>query len=156
MTQVIAILVAFVAWSSLMYYEGYDKKTALCGKEDAQHDLAQAGVTVAAEKGVIGTIGEQQNVTQGVDNAYQAKKLYIDNQYAAGLIGMRGPASTPAGYSLPATGSAASRPNVTPTRSLLTKVYKLSAQECDENTQQLYGLQEWVRGQQTVKQATAQ
>lgn len=145
------MLLAFVAWSGFMYYEGSSKETAVCGQADAKHDLAQANVTVAAEKGVIATVGEQQTVTQGVDYAYQAKKSDIDNQYLAGLDSVRA-AGTSTGTDICAVSGPTGRPHAAASRPFITKVYKLNPQECDENTEQLYGLQAWVKGEQAVKQ----
>ena len=149
------MLIAFVAWSGFMYYEGHSKEAAVCGQADARHDLAQAAVTVAAEKGVIATVGQQQTVTQGVDNAYQAKKADINNQYAAGADSVQ-PAGAATGTDICAVPNATGRPNAAASRPFVTKVFKLNPQECDENTEQLYGLQEWVRGQQKVKQPKAE
>lgn len=140
------MLIAFIAWSGFMYYEGTSKETAVCKGADAQHDLAQANVTVNAEKGVIATIGKQQTVTQGVDYAFQAKTRDIDSLYAD-AIGLRS-TPTPASGGMSAIPSAASKPHAAAPRPFRTRVFKLTAQECDENTEQLYGLQEWVKGQQ--------
>lgn len=147
----IALLVSFVAWSGFMYYEGGGKERALCSAADAKQDMAQAGVTIKAAKGVVATVGKQQDVTKGVDNAYQLKKSVIDNQYA-GDDSLRA-ARAPASNYMPPAACAAGRPHAAATRSFRTKVFKLSPQECDENTEQLYGLQDWVKGQLAIKPA---
>ena len=146
------MLLAFIAWSGFMYHEGASKETAVCGQADAKHDLAQAGVTVAAEKGVIATVAEQQTVTQGVDNAYQAKDHDIDNQYITGFVGVQHstlPGTIP---DICAAGNTAGRPHAAASRPFVTTVYKITPKECDQNTNKLYGLQAWVKGQQKVKQ----
>lgn len=144
----IGLLAAFVGWSGFMYHEGLSKESAVCGQADAKHDLAQSVATIAAEKGVITTIGQQQTVTQGVDNAYQTKKSDIDNQYAAAISMRPEGAATGNGVSTPA--GATCRSDAAASRSFHTKVFKLSAKECDDNTAQLYGLQEWVMGQGAI------
>lgn len=142
-------ILAFVAWSvglaGVGYNYGHDKSALTCA-----HGIeGQQQVTITAQKGVISTVGKQQAVTQEVDNAYQSKRNDIDSMYGPDSVQ---PAPAPTGDSLPATGAAACRPTASTARPLHTKIYKLSAQECDENTAQLYGLQEWVRGQQAVRQ----
>ena len=144
------LLIAFVMWSGFMYVEGYNKKAALCGEANAQHEVAQDNVTIGAQKGVIATVGKQQTVTQEVDNAYQAKKGDIDNQYAGDAAGVQ-PVQPAAGSDKHASGSAASRPYAAPARPFITKIFKLNPKECDENTQQLISLQDWVNGQQVIK-----
>ena len=148
---VVALLVSFVAWSGFMYYEGGDKQKVVCSQADEKHDLAQTNNTVAAQSGVIDTVAKQQSTSQGVDNAYQTKKSLIDNQYAADFGGVLGQTPAPAVNSLPAAGSTTCRPNAAPARPFRTAFFKLNAQECDDNTEQLYGLQDWVRKQQAVK-----
>ena len=143
------MLLAFVAWSGFMYYEGGSKETAVCKAADGVHDLAQANQTVTAEKGVIATVGQQQTVTSGVSNAYEAKKSDIDSQYAAAL-GVQ-PAVLATGNSVGAVSNPASRPDATASRPFRSKVYGLSGHECDDNTAKLYGLQDWVRGQMAIK-----
>jgi len=145
-----AILAAFLAWSGFMYYEGTSKEKAVCVGADAKHDLAQAGVTVAAENGVIATVGKQQSVTQGVDNAYNIQKSLIDSKYTSvGSVLNQSPVA--ACSSLPAPSIATGRPHATPARPFRTAFFRLSAQECDDNTEQLYGLQAWVKGQLAIK-----
>lgn len=151
----IAMLVSFVVWSGFMYYEGASKERALCKQADEKHDLAQASVTIAAEKGVIATIGQQQTITQEVDNAYQIKKSSIDSQYIAGVFGLQQRSPTAVSNNMPVSTAASIRPNATAARPLLSKIFKLNAQECDENTEQLYGLQAWVKGQLAIKQPSA-
>lgn len=143
------LALAFIAWSGFMYYEGISKETAVCGKADATHDLAQADVTIGAQKGVIGAVANQQSVTQGVSNAYEAKKSDIDSQYAA-ASGVRGGQAAVANAGAGAVPSTTGRPDAAAPRSFHTKIYKLNAQECDYNTAQLYGLQDWVRKQEAA------
>lgn len=144
------LLIAFLAWSGFMYHEGSSKESAVCGKEDAQHDLAQAAVTVAAEKSVIATVSQQQTVTQGASNAYESQKSNIDSLYVAGVVSLQ-PTMPATRNGIGTIPGATCRPDAAAARPLRTKVYKLSAQECDDNTAQLYGLQEWVKGQQAIK-----
>jgi len=144
-------LIAFVLWSGFMYYEGLGKEDAVCGQNDAKHDLAQAGVTVAAEKAVIDTVAKQQTATQGIDHAYEKNKSLIDSQYAPGNHGVWD-ASIAASNSMSSTAPSTSRPHATTTRSFRTVVFKLNPEECDDNTEQLYGLQDWVRAQAAIKQ----
>lgn len=145
----LGIGIAFIAWSGFMYYEGTSKETAVCGQADAKHDLAQTDVTIKAKDGVIATVAKQQSATQGVDNAYEAKKSAIDSQYAADNS-VRGGQKPIAGAGVRAVPNPSGRPHAAPARSLHTKVYKLSPQECDDNTNQLYGLQNWVKAQEAI------
>jgi len=46
--------------------------------------------------------------------------------------------------------SAASRPDAAVHKPSRTKYYKLTKQECDDNTAHGIGIQDWVKGQQTV------
>lgn len=147
----IAGLVMFVIWSGFMYYEGRSKESAVCGQADAKHDLEQAAITAAAQKGVITTIEKQQTITKEVDNDYEIKKLDIDRQYANSFGGVWGQPAAPASNRVPTTGAPTGRPNATTSRQFLTRIFKLNAKECDENTEHLYGLQAWVNGQQKVK-----
>lgn len=141
----IGSLIAFVVWSGFMYYEGGSKQIALCAKAEEKQTIAQQAITVAAQKSVIATVTAQQTITQGVDHDYEAKESLIDNKYAAG--GSVQPTS-PASCGVPAHGNPTGRPHAAtaPSQSV-TAVFRLSAKECDENTEQLYGLQDWVRQQ---------
>lgn len=145
-----ALGLAFIVWSGFIYYEGTSKESAECASADGKHDLAQAGVTITNQAAVAGTVAKQQTATQGVTNAYEAKKSDIDNQYAAD--GRLWPARqiASAGDSGSTVPNTPVRSDATPARPLITKVYKLSAKECDDNTAQLYGLQDWIRAQQAV------
>lgn len=143
--------IVFIAWSGFMYYEGVHEETHVCGEANAKHDLTQAAITVAAEKGIITTVGDQQTVTQGVDNAYQAKKSDIDGQYAA-IVNSMQPAGAATCGDIRALPNAAGRPHAAASRPFVTTVFKITPKECDENTEQLYGLQAWIKGQQAVKQ----
>lgn len=149
----IASLIAFVAWSGFMYYEGYSKESAVCKYETDKHDLAQTRVTVAAQKAVLKAVAQQQTITQGIDHEYQTKRNDIDSQYASAPSVLQSSEAVTARHNLPTAGNATSRPPAAAQRPLHTKVFKLNAQECDENTEQLYGLQQWIRGQQSIKQA---
>jgi len=145
------ILIAFVLWSGFMYYEGITKEYAVCSEDDAKHDLAQTNVTLAAEKAVVSTVVKQQTITQRVDSSYENTKSYIDSQYVADYVGVQSKIPT-ASNSLSPLSIAPIRPSGATTRQLRTKVFKLTAQQCDDNTEQLYALQDWVKDQQSIKQ----
>lgn len=148
------LLIAFVAWSGFMYYEGGNKADVVCAKDSEKKDLKQASATIGAQKGVITTIGQQQAVSQGVDHDYQLKKDDIDYVYGNELKRLHDapkPIPTPTGAGLPAASPAASRFVAAATRPLRSKVYKLNSQECDQNTAQLYSLQDWVKKQLAIK-----
>lgn len=151
----LAALVTFVAWSTFMYIEGVSHEHAVCAAATEKQTIAQQGNTIAAQHGVIATVAQQQTVTQGVDHDYQAKQSLIDGRYASSGSVQPSNAGT-ACNSLPAAGSPPPRPHAAPARPLVTAVFGLSAKECDENTEQLYGLQAWIKGQQTIKQPGAQ
>lgn len=142
----IVCLAAFIGWSGFMYYEGYSKESAVCARATQMQTIAQQSVTMAAEKRVIETVAHQQAITQGVEHDYQANKNAIDSQYAA-PVSMQPIVPAAARSGLPAACHAPGRPHAASPRPLRTKVFKLSAQECDDNTAQLYGLQAWVKQQ---------
>lgn len=143
------LLLAFVLWSGFMYHEGTTSESHVCGEADAKHDLAESGQTVAAQGNVIKDIGKQQTVTQGASNAYENTKDDINNQYVNHVDGLQ---STPVAENQRANPipNAASRPNAPTCKPQRSKYYRLNGQECDDNTAQLIGLQEWVAGQQKI------
>lgn len=148
---IILSFVVFVAWSGFMYYEGCSKEKVVCVKEDAQHDLYQSNIIRDAQNGVINTIGQQQTITQEIEHAYELKQNSIDSIYSANLNSLQS-ASVAASNSLPAIACSASRTDAPASRPFHTTVFGLSPKECDENTEQLYGLRDWVRAQQAIKQ----
>lgn len=149
----IAALAAFIGWSGFMYHEGGSKESAVCAKVTEGKTIAEQSNTISAQNGVIATVAQQQAITQGVEHDYQAKKNAIDSRYiAAG--GMQSAGANPARGDMPSPTYAACRPHGAPARPLVTRVFGLSAKECDDNTEQLYSLQNWVRKQQTVKPLT--
>lgn len=147
------IITAFIAWSGFMYYEGSSREADACTKTTDKKELKQAGATITAQSAVIATIGKQQEVSQGVDHDYQLKKDDIDYTYAHVSERLQpGPIPNPRPtISLPAAGVTASRPAAATQRPFLTKVYKLTAKECDANTAQLLSLQAWVIRQLAIK-----
>lgn len=142
-------ILAFVAWTvgvaGIGYNYGHDHAGLACAR-GVEH---QQQVTVTALRGVVANVQKQQTVTQEVDNAYQSKKSDIDSQYAAGASSVQPVSAT--GNDQHANSRPASGLNAAAPRPFITKIFKLNRQECDDNTQQLISLQDWVRGQQAVK-----
>ncbi len=109
------------------------------------HQEEQQQATIAAENAVIATIGKQQSITQEIDHAHHSGVDVIDNMY-------RVHTTTPAtGYGMSPIPGSAGRSNAVTCQSSRTKYYRLTAQECDDNTAQLIDLQSWVRAQAAVK-----
>lgn len=140
------LLYSVGVFSGGVKYEGYKS-----GEADALHDVAQAGITIDAQKSVIGTIEKQQSTTEGVDNAYQKNLDSIGSLYVDAFnVGLR-QSPTPAGASLPAVCGAASRPNATASaRACISKSYKLTPQQCDDEAAKLVALQAWVTAQRAL------
>lgn len=152
---VLGLFIAFVAWSGFMYHEGTGKEKAVCGQADATHDLHQANATIGAQQAVSVAVAQQQTATQGASNDYEQKKAAIDNAYAQpDSVREQGQASVPRASNVRPVPYPTSRPDAATPRQFVTKAYKLSPLECDENTEQLYGLQAWVRAQQAIKTPT--
>jgi hypothetical protein len=119
--------VAFLVWSGLIFQAGKTSESHICAEANAQHDLAQTQITVAAQQHVITTIQKQTEINEVTAHAYQSSISSIDDLYASGL--QPTPVSTSHGLrSLPASTGGASTAICSETTS---KKYKLTPKQCD-------------------------
>lgn len=133
------LLVAFALWSGFMYHAGGASESHICGEADAQHDLAQQTITVAAQQHVITIQQKQSTISQEASDANAKSQFFINNMYASAIAGVR---STPAATGdnmrtipQPAAGAGPS------------KVYHLTFQQCDSEEGKLNSLWNWANQQ---------
>lgn len=142
----IALLVSYLG----VGYCAYTWRADLCKATIAENGEAQQKVTINAQASVITTIGKQQDITQGVENAHHTGITAIDRLYAT-AAGVQPPADTASG-GMPTVPTTTGRPDVTTCKPSRSKYYRLDGQECDDNTEQLIELQTWVHDQATSQQ----
>lgn len=140
---IIALLLAFVGVGFAGYRYGSDSAQVQCDKIEA----AQQQVTIAGQQHVITEVGKQQTITTGVSNAYHTGIASIDNLYATASVQ---PANPTGGDNNPIP-RPSGRANASSCRPSRSKYYKLNGQECDDNTEQLIDLQNWIKQQAALQ-----
>ena len=118
---------------------GIKYESAKCKSADEKHDLAQAQNTVAAEAKVVSVVQTQGTITREASNEYAKSSAAVNSAYA---VSVQQPAhSTVNG--VPAvcrTPGRAKTPRV-------SKVYKLTPQQCDMEEAKFNALWNWSNRQ---------
>jgi len=132
------ILIAFIAYSGGLFYAGTKYEGYKAGELDAQHDLAQSAVTVAAQEKVISTVQKQGNITQGASNDYSKNLALIGSFYDNGV------------QPTPTTASNGMSTVCQPT-SRTSSAYHLTFKQCDSEEAKLNALWNWSNQQAALR-----
>ena len=96
-----------------------------------------SNIAKAQEAHVDSVKKQQELVTKGIENEYNAKLALLRQYYANGVR-------------KPSSGAMPTIPNATNGLDAIT-AYNLLAGQCAEATQQLVSLQDWIKGQVGIK-----
>ena len=127
--SIIAVVVCFVFgsgyWMGYSRYVEYKKSVEIAAK--------------AQEEKVKSIRSQQELVTKGIQNEYEAKIAAIRNYYRSTSVWNNPSSSKVSGLS------------AAPSATDVIASYNQLAQECAMTTQQVLSLQDWIKGQYEIK-----